>query len=385
MRRGWSILRQEEAVEMAEEALSSVTGGDYRDTRFKEYDMKDILSYLADGERFLQASSDELTDLFDEVNFRYCMAHNIKPAILKLCRYERGSYLYGASNTDGEIKLFCLLDKDQVEPNNYNHIGFLYLAYMYHELRHHYQYCVGEKFFENFLDGKKIKMNIILDACCRMNFIKHCYSWMGAKLDDFYEFNTTERDANYCAFNILTNLIKEYPEFEDQISAGLIDMCNFYLQIENSQCVDVVENELKCYNYYIKNFVKDFSSSVISYYGEWLIDFDQNKFRDIRQKQKQKVLKFIEKYTNKEYEKALSNDNLFMYHIQIKKMKQKYSTFQLNVGLRLLKVYDYDLDRVDLDLAKLYFGGAEALLKGESYQPKKSSVDINSVQIIYNK
>ncbi len=384
MRKGWSIANQEEAIEEAESVMLDVIGGEYRKTRFSDADMRDLLSFFADGERFVSASKEELTDLFDEINFRFCTAHNIKPANVTLLEYGKGTYLYGASDASGDIKMYCLFDKSQVDVKKFDHIGTLYLAYMYHELRHHYQFCMGEKFINDYMsNNESTKTNVIIDACNKINFIEQCYSYMNAKIDDFYEFNTAERDANYCAFNIITNLIKEYPEYEEQLSAGLIDICNIYLQIENSNKVDVIENEIKFNKYYYKNFLKDFSSGETLGYNEWIKEFDEEKFRNVREKQRNKVVKFIENYTQKEYNKALQNPNLKQFHSRIKKIKEQYSTFELNVGLRLMKLYDYDIDKAENDLVNHYYVGVESLLKDEKYTPAKTNVNIEETKILY--
>ena len=61
MRKGWSIANQEEAIEEAESVMLDVIGGEYRKTRFSDADMRELLSFFADGERFVSASKEELT------------------------------------------------------------------------------------------------------------------------------------------------------------------------------------------------------------------------------------------------------------------------------------------------------------------------------------
>lgn len=384
MRKGWGKENQSEALETITNFLSNanIESLDKSDTLYKDWSFGEILDFLA-SDKFVPSDTKVKKEIFTEVSNRVCKILNIPRADITIKPYRFGSYLYGNSGVSGDVTLYCDFNKDEVLPKKINEVGLNTLGYLFHELRHSYQYQDIKILLNKIDKGEHIKGTADKISNAILNLVAFSYEEMRAKIDTFYNFNSTEIDANFFAFRMLKALAKEYPKYSDTLSNVIVDMTGDYFLNASTDKGDVTDYEVKVVEYYINNFLKDFTCNEMFLYVELLDSFDAEKLKKIREKQKKEVRTFVKDYTKKKLNDISNKMELIESQKYLLINKDKFSDYEKIMAMRLLEAYDYDINKADTDIKNKYFGAVESVLKKESYVPVNLKTNIDDTKIHY--
>lgn len=384
MRKGWGKEIQTEALETIANFLgnANIESFDKSNTKYENWSFGEILDFLA-SEKFVLSNTKIKEEIFTEISNRVCNILDIPRADITIKPYRFGSYLYGNSGVLGDVTLYCEFNKDEVLPEKVNEVGLNTLGYLFHELRHSYQYQNIKMLLSKIDKGEPIKETADKISNAILNLVAFSYEEMGAKIDTFYNFNSTEIDANFFAFRMLKSLAEEYPKYSDSLSNVIIDMAGDYFLNASTDKENVTNCEVRVVEYYINNFFKDFTCDDAYLYNDLLNSFDAERLRKIREKQKKEVQIFAKNFAKKKLDDISNKMELIDSQKYMLLNKDKFSDYEKIMAMRLLKAYDYDIKKADIDIKNKYYGAVESVLKKESYMPTNLKTNIDDTKINY--